>query len=158
VAQDLTDFEAKVVTARLGADGILWELRGIVDSMYPLGGIDVLVPLDELEAARHCLVALTRDHPGERTALEGCAAEVAPVDPGGVAAARRGPAPESPRPGTSPTIGAGRRWWVTVAVIAGAVAFVAVRFVATVAWLQGDGRDHCSPRAAAEGFTARCRH
>src|SRR4051812_8757154 len=52
VAQDLTDFEAKVVTARLGADGILWELRGVVDSLYPLGRIDVLVPVDELEEAQ----------------------------------------------------------------------------------------------------------
>jgi hypothetical protein len=138
VVQGLTDFEAKVVTARLGADGILWELRGIVDSMYPLGGIDVLVPLDELEAARNCLVGLE------------AGADNAPTDPDR--------APEPVTGATRPVADPGRRWWVTAALIAGAVAFVAVRFVATVAWLQGDSRDECSPRAAAEGFTARCRH
>lgn len=55
VARDLSDFEAKVLTARLGADGIIWQLRGIVDGMYPLGGIDVLVPTNEYEEARAVL-------------------------------------------------------------------------------------------------------
>jgi hypothetical protein len=57
LAQGLTDFEAKVLTAQLGAEGIIWQVRGVVDSVYPLGDIDVLVPLDELEAARPLLVS-----------------------------------------------------------------------------------------------------
>jgi hypothetical protein len=52
LAQGLTDFEAKVLTAQLGAEGIIWQVRGVVDSVYPLGDIDVLVPADELDVAR----------------------------------------------------------------------------------------------------------
>ena len=121
----------------MGADGILWELRGIVDGIYPLGRIDVLVPLEELDAARQCLVA---DEAGGSPAP--------PAD---------GPDGEI-RPGeTAGPIGEGsRRWWMTAAVIAGALAFSAIWFVAAVSWLEGDRRDGCSARAA-EGLTARCR-
>jgi len=56
LAQGLTDFEAKVLTAQLGAEGIIWQVRGVVDSVYPLGDIDVLVPIDELDAARPLLL------------------------------------------------------------------------------------------------------
>ena len=52
VATGVSDFEAKLLAARLGADGILWQTRGIVDSIYPFGGIDVLVPSDQLADAR----------------------------------------------------------------------------------------------------------
>jgi hypothetical protein len=55
VAAGVSDFEAKLLAARLGADGILWQTRGIVDSIYPFGGIDVLVPRDQLEEARRVL-------------------------------------------------------------------------------------------------------
>jgi hypothetical protein len=52
-----TAFEAKVLVARLGAEGILWELRGEVDSMYPVGhGVDVLVSEDDAELARELLL------------------------------------------------------------------------------------------------------
>jgi hypothetical protein len=52
-----TPFEAKVLVARLGAEGILWELRGEVDSIYPVGrGVDVLVAEDDAEAARELLL------------------------------------------------------------------------------------------------------
>jgi hypothetical protein len=149
VAQDLTDFEAKVVTARLGADGILWELRGIVDSMYPLGGIDVLVPVDELEAAQHSLL-------GEPGVPDGV---VTPVERDGTGdfeetgdhrgSTARPPVPRPP--------GAPRRWWLTAAVIVGVAAFCATRIVAAVVWLQDERRD-CSPHLAAEGLTLACRH
>ncbi len=58
LATGCTPFEAKVLAARLGADGLLWELRGAVDSIYPIGeGVDVLVAEDELDQARELLVA-----------------------------------------------------------------------------------------------------
>jgi hypothetical protein len=52
-----TPFAAKVLVARLGAEGILWELRGEVDSIYPVGrGVDVLVAEDDADAARELLL------------------------------------------------------------------------------------------------------
>jgi Putative prokaryotic signal transducing protein len=45
-------FEAKLIAARLGADGIICELRGGVDGPYPIGAAHVYVPLDDLELAR----------------------------------------------------------------------------------------------------------
>ena len=49
-------FEARVLAARLGAEGILWQLRGgTADSMYPVGSVDVLVAEDDLEKARELL-------------------------------------------------------------------------------------------------------
>ena len=63
LAQGLTDFEAKVLTAQLGAEGIIWQVRGVVDSVYPLGDIDVLVPLAELDAARPLVMGSPR--PGD---------------------------------------------------------------------------------------------
>ncbi|MCL4413229.1 MAG: DUF2007 domain-containing protein [Actinobacteria bacterium] len=50
-------FEARVLAARLGAEGILTELRGASDGPYPLPWpVDVLVPAGELEAAREILL------------------------------------------------------------------------------------------------------
>jgi hypothetical protein len=147
VAQGLSDFEAKVVTARLGADGILWELRGIVDSMYPLGNIDVLVPVDELEAARHCLLG---DQAGA-----GPTSGSRDDDRGQTGAAHASTSPPSPAVG--PSAAAPRRWWITAAVIVGVATFAATRAVAAIVWLQEDRRDDCSPQAAAEGLIVRCR-
>lgn len=53
----MSAFEAKVVVARLGSDGIVCELRGAVDSMYPVGNVTVLVPVTDLETARALLMA-----------------------------------------------------------------------------------------------------
>lgn len=47
--------EAKLAAARLGAAGIVWQLRGAVDDPYPLGDVTVLVDAEELEAARALL-------------------------------------------------------------------------------------------------------
>ena len=45
-------FEAKVMAAHLGAAGIVWQLRGSPDGIYPLGEVEVLVQhQDLLEAA-----------------------------------------------------------------------------------------------------------
>jgi hypothetical protein len=139
VALGLSDFEAKVVTAQLGADGILWELRGVVDSMYPLGGIDVLVPLDELAAAE---ASLRGDEVPARSA--------APV-PDSVQADAHGD--DLPRRSRS-----SRRWWATAALIAGLAAFSLTRMASAITMLNEDRRDECrrSALAAVEGFTLAC--
>jgi hypothetical protein len=48
--------EAKVLAARLGAEGIVWELRGSVDGPLALGPIEVLVDANELASARELLL------------------------------------------------------------------------------------------------------
>jgi hypothetical protein len=51
-------FHAYVVVARLGADGILTELRGDMGGTYPLGGqVEVFVESELAEQARHLLLA-----------------------------------------------------------------------------------------------------
>ena len=51
-------FEARVLAARLGADGIVTELRGAaLDNVYPLPGeVDVYVSVDDFEVARDLLL------------------------------------------------------------------------------------------------------
>ncbi len=49
-------FEAKVMAARLGAEGIVWELRGGVDGPYPMGPVHVLVDEDDLDVARELML------------------------------------------------------------------------------------------------------
>jgi hypothetical protein len=49
-------FEAKVLAARLGAEGIVWEYRGNVDGVYPIGAVDVLVAEGDLDRARELLL------------------------------------------------------------------------------------------------------
>ena len=51
-----TPMEAKVLVARLGAEGIVWELRGSVDGPLALGPIEVLVDANELDSARELLL------------------------------------------------------------------------------------------------------
>jgi hypothetical protein len=49
-------FEARIVAAHLGAEGIVWQLQGGgADGIYPLGPVTILVPADELDDA--CAVA-----------------------------------------------------------------------------------------------------
>jgi hypothetical protein len=50
-------FEARVLAARLGADGIVTELRGnALDNVYPFPGqVEVYVSLDDFELARDLL-------------------------------------------------------------------------------------------------------
>ena len=51
-------FHGRVVAARLGAEGILTELRGAVDGMYPVvGRVDVWVDEEGLDDARTLLLA-----------------------------------------------------------------------------------------------------
>ena len=48
-------FEARLVAARLGAEGVVWSLRGGHDGPLSLGAVDVLVDVDDLETARAVL-------------------------------------------------------------------------------------------------------
>ena len=50
-------FHARVVAARLGAEGIVTQFRGNVDGPYPMGTVEVLVTADDLVAARELLLA-----------------------------------------------------------------------------------------------------
>jgi Putative prokaryotic signal transducing protein len=57
---------ARILAAHLGAEGIVWELRGNVDGPYPVGPVEVLVPADDLELAR----ALVSSDDGSLTAID----------------------------------------------------------------------------------------
>ena len=60
VATAGSSFEARVIAARLGADGIIWQFRGSVDGpLGPLsdGEVTVLVVEDDYETARELLLA-----------------------------------------------------------------------------------------------------
>lgn len=50
-------FAARILAARLGAEGIVWQLRGNVDGPYPLGSVEVLVDGADLPNARLLLLA-----------------------------------------------------------------------------------------------------
>jgi hypothetical protein len=50
-------FEARVLAARLGAEGIVWSLRGGHDGPLALGSVDVLVDADDYAAARDLLAS-----------------------------------------------------------------------------------------------------
>jgi hypothetical protein len=49
VADSLT---ARILAAHLGAEGLVWQLRGNVDGPYPIGPVEVLVEEDHVELAR----------------------------------------------------------------------------------------------------------
>jgi hypothetical protein len=51
----LPPFQARLLAARLGAEGILWQLRG-ASQVYPFAPVDVLVSPDEVERAREVLL------------------------------------------------------------------------------------------------------
>jgi hypothetical protein len=50
-------FHARVIAARLGAEGIVTDLRGNVDGIYPMGDVHVFVPEEDLESAQELLLA-----------------------------------------------------------------------------------------------------
>jgi hypothetical protein len=47
---------ARILAAHLGAEGIVWELRGNVDGPYPIGPVEVLVAEEDLAVARQVVV------------------------------------------------------------------------------------------------------
>ena len=52
-----SSFHARVVAARLGADGIPTQLRGSVDGPYPIGDVLIFVPEEDAATARDLLLA-----------------------------------------------------------------------------------------------------
>ena len=50
-------FHARVIAARLGADGIVTQLRGCVDGPYPIGDVSVWVDEDDVLCAQELLLA-----------------------------------------------------------------------------------------------------
>ena len=50
-------FQARVLAARLGSEGIVTSLRGAVDGPYPFGDVSVHVDADDLDLARQLLLA-----------------------------------------------------------------------------------------------------
>lgn len=53
-----SSFHARVIAARVGAEGIVTELRGNIDGLYPAAGdVSVFVHEDELPMARELLLA-----------------------------------------------------------------------------------------------------
>ncbi|MDP9074650.1 MAG: hypothetical protein M3N98_10840 [Actinomycetota bacterium] len=52
-----TAFHARVIAARLGADGIVTQLQGSLDGPYPLGNVSVWVAEDDAESAAELLMA-----------------------------------------------------------------------------------------------------
>ncbi len=55
-------FEAQVLMARLGADGIVCQLRGAVDGPLAFGTVDVLVEADDLPTACELLLVDDAEH------------------------------------------------------------------------------------------------
>jgi hypothetical protein len=50
-------FHARVIAARLGADGIVTQLRGSVDGPYPIGDVSLWVDEDDIVCAQELLLA-----------------------------------------------------------------------------------------------------
>src|SRR5204863_10084455 len=50
-------FHARVIAARLGAEGMVTELRGNVDGPYPMGDVHVFVTEGDLDSAQELLLA-----------------------------------------------------------------------------------------------------
>jgi hypothetical protein len=50
-------FEARVLAARLGSEGIVWSLRGGQDGPFAIGAVDVLVDFEDYEDARQLLIS-----------------------------------------------------------------------------------------------------
>ena len=57
VASASTRFEADLYAAKLGAHGVLWQIRSreLVPTTHPIGWLEVLVPADEAEEAAEVL-------------------------------------------------------------------------------------------------------
>lgn len=64
-------FHGRVLAARLGAAGILVELRGLAEGPYPLPGkVEVYVRSDQIDAARELLLADAVDAAFEERAAD----------------------------------------------------------------------------------------
>jgi hypothetical protein len=54
--------EARIIAARLGSEGVLWELRGGIDGPYPMGPFHVYVAEPDLETAHEVLTPADDRH------------------------------------------------------------------------------------------------
>lgn len=111
---------ARILAAQLGAEGVVWEIRGNVGSPYPVGPVELLVDRDSLDLARellagaelppdtelppdadplaHAQLAADADPLADPEAPHAEPwAEVEPTDP--ALSADRGPASDEPTPG-----------------------------------------------------------
>ncbi len=65
-----TSFHARVIAARLGTEGIVTDLRGNIDGVYPVGDVHVYVDQEDLAEAKEILlvddVESAFDDPDER--------------------------------------------------------------------------------------------
>jgi hypothetical protein len=52
-----SSFHARVIAARIGAEGMVTELRGNLDGPYPMGEVHVYVAEDDLPSAQELLMA-----------------------------------------------------------------------------------------------------
>jgi hypothetical protein len=52
-----SSFHARVIAARVGAEGIVTELRGNLDGPYPVGDVHVFVSEEDLASASELLMA-----------------------------------------------------------------------------------------------------
>ena len=52
-----SSFHARVIAARVGAEGIVTELRGNLDGPYPVGDVHVYVAEEDLPSASELLMA-----------------------------------------------------------------------------------------------------
>ncbi|MDQ6928009.1 MAG: hypothetical protein M3159_05015 [Actinomycetota bacterium] len=52
-----SSFHARVIAARVGAEGMVTELRGNLDGPYPMGEVHVYVAEDDLPSAQELLMA-----------------------------------------------------------------------------------------------------
>ena len=59
-------FEARLIAARLGCEGVVWSLRGGHDGPLAFGTVDVLVDADDLEVAQEVLGLAAVEVPPER--------------------------------------------------------------------------------------------
>jgi len=51
-----SSFHARVIAARLGSEGIVTDLRGNVDGVYPVGDVHVYVDQEDLAEAQEVLM------------------------------------------------------------------------------------------------------
>lgn len=64
-------FQARLLAARLGADGVLWQLRGEC-SIYPVGSVELFVDAEDLQMAQELLLVadLESAFPSEEDSIQ----------------------------------------------------------------------------------------
>lgn len=124
-----TEFGARVLMARLGADGVVCQLRSAVGAPYHLGGTEVLVPADQFSQARELLLVDEVESAleggwGDDAAAAGPDEDVDALDP-----PERSPALDA-APGSVPD--RRLRWWVPLGLIGLCALVLLLRFATTL--------------------------